>query len=123
MTKTDSPPSLISETEKIEKSDKFEIRDENKILAPISNFMADQFESVPLDNLPTGGPLEIIIISALDPDNIFFRFKKWVNEYLKIISKTLFRMFIVNIFLLLYHVYLNLLLTIPFYLDRCLEHK
>nr|CAD2181652.1 unnamed protein product [Meloidogyne enterolobii] len=90
MTKADSPPSIISETEKIE-SDKFEIRDENKILAPISNFMADQFESVPLDNLPTGGPLEIIIISALDPDNIFFRFKKW-NVYCEYLSAALSRL-------------------------------
>ena len=70
------------------KSDMFETNDlnknqieneENKILTQISSFMADQFESVPLDTLPTGGPIEIVIVSALDPDNIFFRFKKWVK--------------------------------------------
>ncbi|KAL7071010.1 hypothetical protein ACQ4LE_009998 [Meloidogyne hapla] len=86
-----SSPSMLSETEEVGKSDKFERNDENKILAPISNFMSDQFEPVPLDSLPNGGPIEITIISALDPGNIFFRFKKW-NIYCEYLSSALSRL-------------------------------
>ncbi|KAF7640003.1 Tudor domain-containing protein [Meloidogyne graminicola] len=91
------PAPIISKIEeglcKSEENNKPENKEskENNILTPISAFMSDQFEPVALDTLPTIGPVEILIVSALDPDNIFFRFKKW-NVYCEYLNSSLLRL-------------------------------
>lgn len=48
-----------------------------EIFAPIARFTIDDFEMVMLNSLPNSGPFEIRIVSAHDPDNIFFRLITW----------------------------------------------
>lgn len=50
-----------------------------EIFAPIARFTIDDFEMVMLNSLPNSGPFEIRIVSAHDPDNIFFRLITWVE--------------------------------------------
>ena len=49
-------------------------------IAPISTFTAEQFEPIALTNMPTTTSVEVHIVSALDPDNIFLRLKIWVSH-------------------------------------------
>jgi hypothetical protein len=48
--------------------------------AQLAQFTFDQFEPAPLSSMTTNEPIEIRIISALDPDTIFFRLGAWVSQ-------------------------------------------
>lgn len=48
---------------------------------PIANFTVNDLETIQITTMPVKGPINIHIISALDPDTIFFRLNTWVFYY------------------------------------------